>query len=136
MKVQGAASGRSSRQKLVLELLLAECRPARRDDRLPPHNELSAWAAGSGVTPRAPSPRCARSSRRPTCRTRHGGQPGRLHPVHPLRARLPREQVNDVIGLAGRGAHAKIVFDMDDPMGASAPAWPAANACRPARPAR
>ena len=29
------------------------------------------------------------------------------------------EQVNDVIGLALRGEHAKIVFDMDDPMGAS-----------------
>src|SRR5207237_3109825 len=29
------------------------------------------------------------------------------------------EQVNDVIGLAFRGEHAKIVFDMDDTMGAS-----------------
>lgn len=29
------------------------------------------------------------------------------------------EQVNDVIGLAFRGEHAKIVFDMDDPMGNS-----------------
>jgi formate dehydrogenase major subunit len=29
------------------------------------------------------------------------------------------EQVNDVIGLAFRGEHAKIVFDMDDPMGVS-----------------
>jgi formate dehydrogenase major subunit len=29
------------------------------------------------------------------------------------------EQVNDVIGLASRGQEAKIVFDMDDPMGAS-----------------
>jgi len=29
------------------------------------------------------------------------------------------EQVNDVIGLAARGQHAKIVFDMDDQMGAS-----------------
>ena len=29
------------------------------------------------------------------------------------------EQVNDVIGYAFRGEHAKIVFDMDDPMGAS-----------------
>ena len=29
------------------------------------------------------------------------------------------EQVNDVIGLAFRGDHVKIVFDMDDPMGAS-----------------
>jgi formate dehydrogenase major subunit len=29
------------------------------------------------------------------------------------------EQVNDVIGLANRGGQTKIVFDMDDPMGAS-----------------
>ncbi|MGA1289523.1 MAG: molybdopterin-dependent oxidoreductase, partial [Rubrivivax sp.] len=29
------------------------------------------------------------------------------------------EQANDVIGLALRGPHARIVFDMDDPMGAS-----------------
>ena len=28
-------------------------------------------------------------------------------------------QVNDVIGMAGRGHNAKIVFDFDDPMGAS-----------------
>ncbi len=28
-------------------------------------------------------------------------------------------QVNDVIGMAGRGAHSKIVFDFDDPMGNS-----------------
>ncbi len=28
-------------------------------------------------------------------------------------------QVNDVIGMAGRGAHSKVVFDFDDPMGAS-----------------
>src|SRR5436309_5079237 len=29
------------------------------------------------------------------------------------------EQVNDVIGYAGRGEHSKIVFDFDDPMGES-----------------
>ena len=29
------------------------------------------------------------------------------------------EQVNDVIGYAFRGAHSKIVFDLDDPMGES-----------------
>jgi formate dehydrogenase major subunit len=29
------------------------------------------------------------------------------------------EQVNDVIGFAFRGGHSKIVFDLDDPMGAS-----------------
>jgi ferredoxin len=42
-------------------------------------------------------------------------------------------QVNDVIGMAYRNHGAKIVFDFDDPMG-EAPASPAANACRPARP--
>lgn len=44
-------------------------------------------------------------------------------------------QVNDVIGLAHRGAASKIVFDFDDPMG-RAPAWPAASASRPAPRAR
>jgi formate dehydrogenase major subunit len=44
-------------------------------------------------------------------------------------------QVNDVIGMAGRGMLEKIVFDFDDPMGNS-PASPAASACRPAPPAR
>lgn len=29
------------------------------------------------------------------------------------------EQVNDVIGFAGRGSHARIVFDLEDPMGES-----------------
>ena len=48
----------------------------------------------------------------------HGGQYGRLHPLQ-LCVRACREvQVNDVIGLAARGADAKIVFDFDDPMGA------------------
>jgi hypothetical protein len=44
-------------------------------------------------------------------------------------------QVNDVIGMAGRGHGEKIVFDFDirwDNPRASR----AANACRPARPAR
>ena len=36
-----------------------------------------------------------------------------------LRPRLPREQVNDVIGYAFRGGESKIVFDLDDPMGNS-----------------
>jgi len=44
-------------------------------------------------------------------------------------------QVNDVIGMAGRGHDAKIVFDQDDPMGDST-LWPAANAFRPAPRAR
>ena len=61
---------------------------------------------------------------------RHAPAPDRSHPamavnldacIHcNLCVRACREvQVNDVIGMAGRGHHEKIVFDFDDPMGAS-----------------
>ncbi len=44
-------------------------------------------------------------------------------------------QVNDVIGMAGRGHGAKIVFDLDDPMGDST--CVACGECvRPVRPVR
>src|SRR5215469_11326992 len=60
----------------------------------------------------------------------HRPQPDRSHPamavnldacIHcNLCVRACREvQVNDVIGMAGRGHHEKIVFDFDDPMGKS-----------------
>ena len=45
-------------------------------------------------------------------------------------------QVNDVIGMAGRGHHEQDRVRLRRPDGRSAPASPAANACRPARPAR
>jgi formate dehydrogenase major subunit len=62
--------------------------------------------------------------------SRSAPQPDRSHPamavnldacIHcNLCVRACREvQVNDVIGMAGRGHNAKIVFDFDDPMGAS-----------------
>jgi formate dehydrogenase major subunit len=44
-------------------------------------------------------------------------------------------QVNDVIGMAGRG-HDAYPCSISTTRWATAPAWPAANACRPARPAR
>jgi formate dehydrogenase major subunit len=70
-------------------------------------------------------------------------EPDRSHPamavnldacIHcNLCVRACREvQVNDVIGMAGRGHNAKIVFDFDDPMG---PHLPPAEV-RGARPAR
>jgi formate dehydrogenase major subunit len=113
-----------SRQNLVLELLLADL-PAQGhkwldDDAAQPHGELSEWAARAGRPPRDALQTLQREQPAPDLSApRHGGQPGRLHPVHALRARLPRAQVNDVIGYAGRGAEARIVFDLDDPMGAS-----------------
>ena len=100
-------------QKMVLELLLADM-PERDYTR---HNELDEWAAKLDI-----------------------GKPrfeARAHVAHDLShpaiavnldaciqcTRCLRacrdEQVNDVIGLAFRGEDAKIVFDMDDPMGVS-----------------
>jgi formate dehydrogenase major subunit len=115
-------------QRLVLELLQADLPAAA----LTRHNEVDPGrAAGRGP------PRFARAQPAVAAdpRTRPSRQPGRLHPVHPLPARLPRRtgQRRDRPGRAG--ALARIVFDMDDAMGAS-PAWPAANVCRPAPRAR
>src|SRR5215470_14700961 len=46
--------------------------------------------------------------------------PDRSHVAMAVNLRACREvQVNDVIGMAGRGHLEKIVFDFDDPMGAS-----------------
>lgn len=100
-------------QKMVLELLQSDM-PEAEYTR---HNEVDEWAAKLNVgKPRFPS--------------RGQVAPDLTHPAiavnldaciqctRCLRA-CRDEQVNDVIGLAFRGEHAKIVFDMDDPMGVS-----------------
>jgi formate dehydrogenase major subunit len=113
MNVKSRSERARFSQRLVVELLLA-------DTPVTPHSstsELTEWADELGVEP--------------------GRFPGRTQPApdfsHPgIEVRLDaciqctrcvracREvQVNDVIGYAGRGAHAKIVFDLDDPMGES-----------------
>jgi len=113
MKVTTDSERALKSQKMVLELLQADM-PEADYTR---HNEVDHWSAKLGLG----KPRFA----------------ARVQPVqdvsHPaiavnldaciqctrcLRA-CRDEQVNDVIGLAFRGEHAKIVFDMDDPMGAS-----------------
>lgn len=113
MKVSTDSERALKSQKLVLELLQADM-PEAEYTR---HNELDLWSLKLGLG----KPRFA----------------ARLHPArdlsHPAIAvnldaciqctrclRACRDaQVNDVIGLAFRGEHARIVFDMDDPMGAS-----------------
>ena len=100
-------------QQLVVELLQAG-QPA---DALTRDDELRHWAGVLGVGP---------------SRFQAPVQPAadRSHPAITFSAdaciRCTRclracrdEQGNDVIGLAGRGAHAHIVFDQGDPMGAS-----------------
>ena len=121
-------------QQMVLELLLADLPEAghKWNDAAPdvaqpplpadagPHGELSAWAARLGVSPR-PALNALR---------REQPAPDLSHPAMAVNLdaciqcnRCQRacreEQGNDVIGLAFRGAHAQVVFDLADPMGVS-----------------
>jgi formate dehydrogenase major subunit len=100
-------------QKMVLELLLSDI-PEESYTR---NSELDYWAKHLSVgKPRFPS--------------RHQPAQDVSHPAIAVHLdaciqcnrcmRACREkQVNDVIGYAYRGAHSKIVFDLDDPMGDS-----------------
>src|ERR1700759_480011 len=100
-------------QQLVIELLQSDM-PEKEFTR---HNEVDEWAAKLKVgkprfAPRAPVQadlsHAAIAVNLDAC----------IQCTRCLRA-CRDEQVNDVIGLASRGQHEKIVFDMDDPMGAS-----------------
>ncbi len=113
MKVQTNSERAVKSQKLVLELLQADM-PETAYTR---HNEVDQWSAKLGVG-------------KPRFAARHQPRADVSHPAIAVNldaciqcTRCQRacrdEQVNDVIGLAFRGDHAKIVFDMDDPMGAS-----------------
>ncbi|WP_119156600.1 formate dehydrogenase subunit alpha [Caldimonas tepidiphila] len=113
MQVQSASPRARSAQKMVLELLQSDVPPAARradselqqwverldvgeprfEARVQPATDLSHPAIAVNLAACIQCTRCVRA-----CRD---------------------EQVNDVIGLAYRGAHEKIVFDMDDAMGAS-----------------
>jgi formate dehydrogenase major subunit len=113
MKVRATGERARRAQKMVLELLLADMpeAPYRAD------SELDLWARELGVE----------GSRFPA---RPAPEPDLSHPAIAVRldacirctrcVRACREvQVNDVIGYAGRGANARIVFDLEDPMGES-----------------
>ena len=113
MKVRAHGDRARAAQRLVVELLLADAPESdRRED-----SELRHWAQVLGVG----APRFA---------PREQPVPDFSHPAIAVQldaciqcGRCVRacreEQVNDVIGYAWRGGHARIVFDLDDPMGAS-----------------
>jgi formate dehydrogenase major subunit len=101
-------------QKMVMELLTSDA-PAK--NYKPEGNELLKWAQVLGVNESRFQPRLQ-------------AEPDFSHPAMTVNldaciqcTRCVRacreEQANDVIGYALRGAHSKIVFDQDDPMGAS-----------------
>ena len=117
---------------MVAELLLTDQPPL--DEAHDPDSELWKIATRQNIE-------AGRFPRRAT------PAPDRSHPamavnldacIHcNLCVRACREvQVNDVIGMAGRGAHWRRSYSTSTTRWAPRPASPAANACRPARPAR
>ncbi len=113
MKVTTDSERAVKSQQMVLELLLADM-PETSYTR---HNEVDEWAQKLGVgKPRfAPRESVAADLSHPAIAVNLDAC---IQCTRCLRA-CRDEQVNDVIGLAFRGDHAKIVFDMDDAMGAS-----------------
>src|SRR5829696_7772323 len=115
MKVQSASERAKASRQLVFELLVGD--QPDRDVAHDPDSRLWQWADALEVSD-------SRFPRRaPTA-------PDRSHPAMAVQldacihcnlcVRACREvQVNDVIGMAGRGHLEKIVFDFDDPMGHS-----------------
>ena len=115
MTVTTSSERARASRRMVMELLIADQPP--RASAHDPGSKMWRWAEAMGQT----------DSRFPA---RQAAAPDSSHPamavnldacIHcTLCVRACREvQVNDVIGMAGRGAGAKIVFDFDDPMGAS-----------------
>ncbi|MCO4888490.1 formate dehydrogenase subunit alpha [Cupriavidus sp. WGtm5] len=113
MQVQTESERARRAQRTVLELLQSDM-PEAEYTR---HNELDQWAARLEVgKPRfAPRERVAADLSHPAIAVNLDAC---IQCTRCLRA-CRDEQVNDVIGLALRGDDARIVFDMDDPMGAS-----------------
>jgi formate dehydrogenase major subunit len=115
MKVQTASERAKFSRKMVFELLIGD--QPKRAVAHDPNSRLWQWADRLGVS----------DSRFP----QHAmPAPDRSHPAMAVQldaciqcnlcVRACREvQVNDVIGMAARGYHEKIIFDFDDPMGNS-----------------
>ncbi len=115
MRVTTQSERAKSSRRMVLELLLAD--QGERGQAHHKQSELWQWCDDHGL---AASRFPARP--RPSLDASHPAMRVNLDTcIHcTLCVRACREvQVNDVIGMAGRGAHARIVFDMGDPMGQS-----------------
>ncbi|HEX2654336.1 MAG TPA: formate dehydrogenase subunit alpha [Xanthobacteraceae bacterium] len=116
MKVKSASERAKASRKMVFELLLAD-QPDRETEAHDPQSKFWAWTDRMEIaTSRFPERAMPASDRS------HPAMAVNLDACIQcnLCVRACREvQVNDVIGMAGRGAAEKIVFDFDDPMGAS-----------------
>ena len=115
MKVAIGGARATTARAMVMELLVADQPP--REAAHDPDSALWRWAAAQGREGSRFAPR-----RTPEPDLSHPAMAVNLDAcIHcNLCVRACREvQVNDVIGMAGRGHDSKIVFDFDDPMGAS-----------------
>ena len=115
MKVATGGARATTARAMVMELLVADQPP--REAAHDPDSALWRWAAAQGREGSRFAPR-----RTPEPDLSHPAMAVNLDAcIHcNLCVRACREvQVNDVIGMAGRGHDSKIVFDFDDPMGAS-----------------
>jgi formate dehydrogenase major subunit len=113
MEVTSASKRAVHAQKVIVELLASDM-PAKayRND-----SELAFWQRSLGIAKPRFAPRA-----QPVADLTHPAMAVNLDAciqcTRCVRA-CREEQVNDVIGYAFRGAHSKIVFDLDDPMGQS-----------------
>ena len=116
MKVKTQSERAVKSREMVFELLLADQPPLA--DSHDPKSRFWEWVGAMGISTASRFPQ------------RHQPEPDPSHPamrvnldacIHcNLCVRACREvQVNDVIGMAYRGHGSKVVFDFDDPMGAS-----------------
>src|SRR3974390_1560322 len=115
MKVKANSDRARTARRMVFELLISD-QPERKTSH-DPQSKFWAWADRMGVA-------TSRFGKRhvPSCDRSHPAIAVNLDPCIQcnLCVRACREvQVNDVIGMAGRGHGERIVFDFDDPMGAS-----------------
>ena len=115
MTVNTASERATTARAMVMELLLADQPP--RESAHDPKSRLWQWADEMGKQESRFPVRTG-----PTADVSHPAMAVNLDAcIHcNLCVRACREmQVNDVIGMAYRGHHSKIVFDFDDPMGES-----------------
>src|ERR1700752_2878375 len=117
MKVKSQSDRAQTARKMVFELLIAD-QPDRNTAAHDPASKFWNWADRIEIaTSRLPS-----RERDPAPDRSHVAMAVNLDAciLCNLCVRACREvQVNDVIGMAGRGHNEKIVFDFDDPMGQS-----------------
>jgi len=117
MKVKALSHRAATARKMVFELLISD-QPDRNTEAHDPTSKFWSWADRMGIaTSRLPS-----REKEPAPDRSHIAMAVNLDACIQcnLCVRACREvQVNDVIGMAGRGHNEKIVFDFDDPMGNS-----------------